>query len=99
MGYKYNYFCSKGLKSSKCLCEYNGNNERNLYEKQVKELYCWLSKKNLVKDYQMCSVAYLNKEQYQDFLKHVFYNPYYKIGFKQLDFSDLISKGGEFCVC
>lgn len=97
--YKCNYFCSKGLNTSKCLCSYYGDKERNLYEKQVKELYVWLAKKNLIKNYQMCDVAYLNKEQYQDFLKHVYYNPYYKKGFKQLDFSDLISKGGEFCVC
>ena len=97
--YKYNYFCSKGLKISQCLCEYNGNDTRNLYEKQVKELYQWLAKKNLIKDYQMCSVAYLNNEQYQDFLKHVYFNPHYKKGFKQLDFNDLISKGGEYCVC
>lgn len=90
--YKYSYFCSKGLKRSKLLTSIDSQTiEMSAIRKQLDFIYKYLSLRNLVQDYQFCSVACLSKQQFMDILKECYFNPNFQSGFLQLSFNDLIN--------
>lgn len=88
--YKYNYFCSNGLKRSEVVYKYADNHEfvsRQFDFNFITYLLKWLNENNLIEDYQFCSYANITNEMFTNFLES--HNLLNNENYKQISFNDL----------